>query len=243
VTEGQIGDTSLSTPPSDTDADLVNSDMFDHHPPINTMHNGQSPPATDDHLRSDHIFHVPLQKRKSQASPRESLIRGDSVWYSPSEDSPDTSPEIIETPFFDDMFSFIFDDRPLSSSPEKGTDHQPDTGQEWSSTEQRECCSSKTSSVASSSDDRCAGDVTPKVTERSEEVLQDVLEESQPKGKDSCGETRSKVKKQRPKSSNRNRVKLVLVTKMKISDKPVRSLIQTRYDYHDVVMVFMLHVL
>ena len=229
MTEGQVGDTSLSTRPPDTDTDPVNSDTLDHHPPVNTMHNGQSPPTTDDHLRSDHIFHVPLQKRKSQASPRESLIRGDSVWYSPSEDSPDTSPEIIETPFMDDMFSFTFDDKPLSSSPEKGTDRRPDTGQEWSSAEQRERCSSKTSSVASSSDDRCVGDVTPKVTERSEEFTQGVVEESQPNGRDSCGETRSKVKKPRPKSANRNRVKLVLVTKMKISDKPVRSLIQTRY--------------
>ena len=224
-----MGDTSLSTPPPDTHADPVNSDTSDHHPPVITIHSGQSPPATDGHLSSDHIFHVPLQKRKSQASPRESLIRGDSVWYSHSEDSPDTSPEIIETPFFDDTFSFTFDDKPLSSSPEKGTDHRPDMGQEWSSMEQHERFSSKTSSVESSSDDRCVGDVTPKVTERSEEVLQGVVGESQPKGKDSCGETRSKVKKQRPKSANRKVVKLVLVTKMKISDKPVRSLIQTRY--------------
>ena len=242
VTEGHLGENSAH--PLNNDVISVNPDIVDWHPEVSTTCNGSygiSPPAT---VKREHSFLVPLRRL---ALPRVSLIKGDSVLYSPSEDSPDTSPEIIETPFYKDTFSFTFDDKLLlSSSPEKCTDHQ-DKSLELILKDQPKFCSSKTSSSSVTSlvhNDRCVDDITnDKAVVRSDEICQDVAVESQLK--DSFTEEMSKVKvEQRPwlntRSPKRSKVKLALVTKMKISDKPVRSLVQTRYDHYDVMVLFVL---
>ena len=187
---------------------------------------------------------MPLRRHKTLASPTASLIKGDCVLYSPSDDSPDTSPEIIETPFYNNTFSFTFDDDPpCSSSPERCVERHP----EWIPTEAESTQRILNPEIPTAiSDDNGYVDseaTSIKVADRSDEINQSIAAECQPEHKDI--EVRLKgADEQRlvanPKLSLRNRVRLDLVTKMKISDKPVRCLIQTRYDYSSEKMVFVL---
>ena len=212
-----------------------------------TCDNQISAHTTDHRLTHEHTFLVPLRRHKTLASPTASLIKGDCVLYSPSDDSPDTSPEIIETPFYNNTFSFTFDDDPpCSSSPERCVDRHP----EWIPTEAESTqrVVNPEISTAIVDDNGCVDSeaTSVKVADRSDENNQSISTECQPEHTDSevrlkdTGEQRLVVN---PKLSLRNRVRLDLVTKMKISDKPVRCLILTRYDCcsDEVVFVFQNH--
>ena len=234
----------LTTDRSATCDNQISARTTDHSA---TSDNQISPRGTHHHLTHEHTFLVPLRRHKTLASPTASLIKGDCVLYSPSDDSADTSPEIIETPFYNNTFSFTFDDDPpCSSSPERCVDRHP----EWIPTEAESTqrVVNPEISTAISDDNGCVDSEATlvKVADRSDEINQSISTECQPEHTDSevrlkdTGEQRLVVN---PKLSLRNRVRLDLVTKMKISDKPVRCLILTRYDCcsDEVVFVFQNH--